>query len=73
MLLLTVPEHVVLGRAGGALEARVGHEVEVPLQGVADAGLDHRPGEDVAGLVLVGPGNKNKKKRREGVGRRETG
>lgn len=53
--LLTVPEHVVLGRARGSLQASVGHEVEVPLHGVADASLDHGPGEHVAGLVLVIP------------------
>lgn len=50
---LTVPEHVVLGRAGGPLQPSVGHEVEVPLQGVADASLDHGTGVHVAGLVLV--------------------
>lgn len=57
---LTVPEHVVLGGARGTLQPRVGHEVEVPLHGVADAGLDHGTREHVTRLVLVFPEKKKK-------------
>lgn len=42
------------------LQPAVGHEVEVPLHRVADAGLDDSAGEEVAGLILVFPENSRK-------------
>ena len=50
---VVIPEHVVVGGPGGALDALVRAQVEVELGGVRDAHVHGGAGRDVAALAAL--------------------